>query len=173
MAALCAPGRPAGSIWLLEKRGPVQRNVDFTAQGQCFVDVALVASIWVLCALLDALVASIWVPCALLDALTGSFWLPCALLVALAGWIWLPNAFLGALAGSIWLNCALLGALAGSISLPCALLGALVGSIWVQANAPTTALTTRLAKKIDLLIDDPASTLPASCALARSLMPQI
>ena len=58
LAALRAPGRPAGSIWLLEKRGPVQRNVDFAAQGQCFVDVALVASIWVLCALLGALAAS-------------------------------------------------------------------------------------------------------------------
>ena len=49
LAALCAPGGPAGSIWLLEKRGPVQRNVDFAAQRQCFVDVALVASMWVLC----------------------------------------------------------------------------------------------------------------------------
>ena len=88
LAALCAPGRPAGSIWLLEKRGPVQRNVDFAAQGQCFVDVALVASIWVLCALLGALAASIWLPCALLGALAGSISLPCALLGALDGSIW-------------------------------------------------------------------------------------
>ena len=33
--------------------------VDFAAQGQCFVKVAFVASIWVLCALLGALAASI------------------------------------------------------------------------------------------------------------------
>ena len=64
-------------------------------------------------------------------------------------------------------------ALAGSIWLPYALLGALVGSIWVHASTLTTALTTRLAKKIDLLIDDLASTLPASCALERFFMPQI
>ena len=110
LAALCAPGRPAGSIWLLEKRGPVQRNVDFAAQAQCFVDVALVASIWVLCVLLSALATSIWLPCVLLGALARSIWLPCALLGALAGLIWVPCALLGVLAGLIWLPCALLGA---------------------------------------------------------------
>ena len=61
-AALRTPGCPSGSIWLLEKRGPLQRNFDFAAQGQCFVDVALVASIWVLCALLGAPAGSIWLP---------------------------------------------------------------------------------------------------------------
>jgi len=35
-------------ILALEWHGPVQRNIEFSAQGQCFVDVALVASIWVL-----------------------------------------------------------------------------------------------------------------------------
>jgi len=122
LAALCASGRPArsirraaGSIWLLEKRGPVQRNVDFAAQGQCFVDVGLVASIWLLCALLCALAASIWLPCVLLGALAASICLPCALLGALAGSIWLPCALLCALGVSLWLLCALLGALAGSI----------------------------------------------------------
>ena len=123
LAALCASGRPAesirhsaGSIWLHEKRGPVQRNVDFAAQGQCFVDVGLVASIWLLCALLCALAASIWLPCVLLGALAASICLPCALL--------------GALAGSIWLPCALLCALGVLLCLLCALLGALAGSIW-------------------------------------------
>ena len=122
LAALCASGRPArsirrpaGSIRLLEKRGPVQRNVDFAAQGQCFVDVGLVASIWLLCALLCALAALIWVPCVLLDALAALICLPCALLGALAGSIWLPCALLCALGVSLWLLCALLGALAGSI----------------------------------------------------------
>ena len=115
LAALCASGRPAGSIrypagsiWLLEKRGPVQRNVDFAAQGQCFVDVGLVASIWLLCALLCALAASIWLPCVLLGALAAS-------ICPLAGSIWLSCALLCALGVSLWLLCALLGALAVSI----------------------------------------------------------
>ena len=107
----------------------MQRNVDFAAQWQCFVDVALVASIWLLCALLGALAASMWPSCAILGALAGSIWLPCALL--------------GALAASIWVPCALLGALAGSICAPCAFLGAMPALIWLQTNAPTT----RLAKK--------------------------
>ena len=65
--------------------------------------------------------------------------------------------------GLVWLDLAAPAALAGSIWLLCALLGAPAGSIWL----PTTALSTRLAKKIDLLIDDLASMLPASCALDR------
>ena len=100
-AALRAPGRPAGSIWLLEKRGPVQRNVDFAAQGQCFVDVALVASIWLLCVLMGTLAALIWLLCALLGALAASIWPPCVLLGVLAGSVCLPCALLGALAASI------------------------------------------------------------------------
>ena len=75
LAALRASGRPAGSIWLLAKRDPVQRNDDFATQGQCFVDVALVASIWLLCALVGTLTASIWQPCGLLGALAGLIWL--------------------------------------------------------------------------------------------------
>ena len=142
LAALCAPGRIAGSIWLLKKRGPVQRNVDFTAQGQCFVDVALVASIWLLCALLDALAASIWLPCALLGVLAASIGVPCALLGALTGSIWLLCAFLGALTGSICVLCALLGVLADSIWLLWALLVALAASIWLQTIAPTLSLST-------------------------------
>ena len=133
----------------------MQRNVDFTAQGQCFVDVALIASIWALCVLLGALAASIWLPCALLGVLAASIWLPCVLLGALGASIWLPCVLLGALAGSIWLSCALLGALAGSIRVPSSLLDALAASIWVQTIAPTT----RLTKKNDLLIDD----LPRCC----------
>ena len=86
LATLCAPGRPAGWIWLLEKRGPVQRNDDFAAQGQCFVDVALVALIWLLCTLLGALAASIWLLRALLGALAGSIWLLWSLLAALAAY---------------------------------------------------------------------------------------
>ena len=71
--------------------------------------------------------------------------------------------------GFDWLDLAAPGALAGSICLPWSPLGALTGSIWLQ----TTAQTTRLAKKNDLLIEDLASTLPASCALDRLFMPQI
>jgi hypothetical protein len=62
LAALRASGRSSGSIWPLEKHGPVLRNVDFAAQEQCFVNVALVASILLLRAFLGALVASIWLP---------------------------------------------------------------------------------------------------------------
>ena len=52
---LAANTRPWASILL--RMGSV--FMDFAAQGQCFVKVALVASIWVLCALLGALAASI------------------------------------------------------------------------------------------------------------------
>ena len=62
LGALRASGRSSGSIWPLEKRAPVQRNVDFAAQEQCFVHVALVASILLLRAFLDNPVASIWLP---------------------------------------------------------------------------------------------------------------
>ena len=85
LGALCAPGRSAGSIWLLEKRGPVQQNIDFAAQGQCFVNVALVASIWVFCLVLGVLAGSIWLPCSRLGALAGSpAWLNLAAQGALA-----------------------------------------------------------------------------------------
>ena len=56
--------------------------IDFAGQRQCFVKVALGASIWWPCALLGALAASIWLPCALLDALEGSIWLPLVALTA-------------------------------------------------------------------------------------------
>ena len=79
-----------------------------------------------------------------------------------------PGAHFLAQSGLDWLDLGAPGALAGSFWLLCALLGAPAGSIWL----PTTALSTRLAKKIDLLIDDPASMLPASCALTRFFMPQ-
>ena len=48
-------GRPWASILL--RMGSV--FVDFAAQGQCFVKIALVASIWALCTLQGALAASI------------------------------------------------------------------------------------------------------------------
>ena len=89
----------------------------------------------------------------------GSLWLPLAPLLARSGLDWLDLDAPGALAGLIWLLCALLGA-------PLARFGC-------QRVVATTALSKRLAKKIDLLIDDPASMLPASCALERFFMPQI
>ena len=92
---------------------------------------------------------------------------PCWLDLASIGSLWLPLAPLLARFGLVWLD---LAALAGSIWLLCALLGAPAGSIWL----PTTTPSTRLAKtKNDLLIDDPAPMLPASCALERFFMPQI
>ena len=48
-------------------------------------------------------------------------------------------------------------------------LNALASSIWAQIECPNDAIN----KKNDLLIDDLASTLPASCALERSLLPRI
>ena len=66
--------------------------------------------------------------------------------------------------GLEWLDLGALGALAGSLWTPWALLA--------RPGWPTTAPSTRLAKKIDLLFDDPASMLPASCALVRFFMPQ-
>ena len=200
LAALCASGRPAGSIrypagsiWLLEKRGPVQRNVDFAAQGQCFVDVGLVASIWLLCALLCALAASIWLPCVLLGALAASICLPCALLGAPAGSIWLPCALLCALGVSLWLLCALLGALAGSIWPWLARFGcparsrapwlarfrrncAQLGSIWLLCSLLAALAGYRRPKRLAFRLSAsmlPASMLPASCDLERFLMPQI
>ena len=85
---------------------------------------------------------------------------------------WLDLEAPGA-SGSPWLvRCGLerpdlgaLGALAGSLWTPRALLA--------RPGWPTTAPSTRLAKKIDLLFDDPASMLPASCALQRFFMPQV
>ena len=94
---------------------------------------------------------------------------PCWLDLASIGSLWLPLAPLLARFGLVWLDLAAPAALAGSIWLLCALLGAPAGSIWL----PTTTPSTRLAKKNDLLIDDPASMLPASCALERFFMPQI
>ena len=94
---------------------------------------------------------------------------PCWLDLASIGSLWLPLAPLLARFGLVWLDLAAPAALAGSIWLLCALLGAPAGSIWL----PTTALSTRLAKKIGLLIDDPALMLPASCALERFFMLQI
>ena len=95
---------------------------------------------------------------------------PCWLDLASIGSLWLPLAPLLARFGLVWLDLAAPAALAGSIWLLCALLGAPAGSIWL----PTTTPSTRLAKKKnDLLIDDPASMLPASCALERFFMPQI
>ena len=67
--------------------------------------------------------------------------------------------------GLEWLDLRALGALAGSLWTPRAILP--------RPGWPTIALSTRLAKKIDLLIDDPASMLPASCALECLFMPQI
>ena len=83
--------------------------------------------------------------------------------LALAGSIWLPKAPWLALAGSIWAS----NAQAGSIWLPTLALGALqrlAGSIWPLTNAPTTAPSKRLAKKIDVQ----QGVLPRRCLL-RSL----
>ena len=49
----------------------------------------------------------------------------------------------------------------------------LAGSTWLLTNAPTTAPSTRLAKKNRCAAGRPASTLPASLALHRYFMPQI
>ena len=59
---------------------------------------------------------------------------------------------------------------AGSIWLPTLALGALqrlAGSTWLLTNAPTTAPSTRVAKKYRCAAERPASTLPASLALQR------
>ena len=85
---------------------------------------------------------------------------PCWLDPASIGSLWLPLAPLLARFGLVWLDLAAPAALAGSICLPWSALNALTGSIWLQTTAPTT----RLAKKSDLLIDD----LPRRCLL-RSL----
>ena len=55
LARFGCPGRPWASILL--RMGSV--FADFAAQGQCFVKVALVASIWWPCAVLGAQAASI------------------------------------------------------------------------------------------------------------------
>ena len=64
------PGRPWTSIWL--RMGSV--FIDFAAQGQYFVKVALGASIWWPCALQDALAASIWRSWGALGTLLGRSW---------------------------------------------------------------------------------------------------
>ena len=74
------PGCPWASILL--RMGSV--FVDFAAQGQCFVKVALVASIWVLCTLLDALAASI---CRFWGAL-GQSWVVLGVLLGVLGLLW-------------------------------------------------------------------------------------
>ena len=85
---------------------------------------------------------------------------------------WLDLAAPGALAGSIWPRMARsacswhpcwvdLAALCGP--------GRPTGSIWLPNECPIDTIS---QKKIDLLIDDHASMLPASCALTRFFMPQ-
>ena len=78
-------------------------------------------------------------------ASTGSIWLPLAPLLGRSGIEWLDLAAPGFLAGSIWLLCMLLG-------LP-------TGSIWLPNECPINMINN---KKIDSLIDDPASMLPDS-----------
>ena len=80
---------------------------------------------------------------ALLDAL-GALWAALGALLTALGT--LLGRF-GVALGALGLLLVLLGAPTGSTWLPCALLGALAESIWLQANAPTTAPSTRLAKK--------------------------
>ena len=75
------PGRCWASILL--RMGSV--FIDFAAQGQCFVKVALGASMCWPCALLGVLAASFVLLWMLLGALAGSIWLPWSLLRALAG----------------------------------------------------------------------------------------
>ena len=64
--------------------------VDFAAQGQCFVKVALAGSNWWPCALMGMLVAWILLLWTLWGTLAGSIWLPRSLLGALPCSIWLP-----------------------------------------------------------------------------------
>ena len=90
-----------------------------------------------------------------LGALAGSIWRPRAPL-ARPGWldlasndsIWVPGR-------SGWLAL-------DALSAP--------GSPWLANDCPIDTIS---KKKIDLLIDDPASMLPASLALQRCYMPQI
>ena len=97
LARFGCPGR-SGALWLarsgcpgrcwasiLLRMGSV--FIDFAAQGQCFVKVALGASICWPSALLGALAASFLLLWMLLGALAGSIWLPWSLLRALAGLI--------------------------------------------------------------------------------------
>ena len=92
------PGRSRASILL--RMGSV--FVDFAAQGQCFVKVALVASIWLLCALLGVLAASIWRSWDVLGVLLG-------VLGALWGALGRSWGALGVLWGRSWCSWAALG----------------------------------------------------------------
>ena len=101
---------------------------------------------------------------------------------------WRSGAALGVLLGALGALLACFGVVLGALGLLCGALegsgGALgrswhaLGMCWLARlgasecpnDCPNDAIC---QKKIDLLIDDPASTLPASRALDRFLMPQI
>ena len=148
-------------LWasILLRRGSV--FIDFAAQGQCFVKVALGASIWCSCALWGALAASIWRSWGPLGTSLGCSW-------AFLGRSGVLLDALGALLGRFGVALGPLGLLLGALEGSGVALGRSWGALgwldWVQTNAPTTALTMRLAKKIDVQQD----VLPRRC-LPRSL----
>ena len=148
-------------LWasILLRRGSV--FIDFAAQGQCFVKVALGASMWCSCALQGALPASIWRSWGALGASLGCSW-------AFLGRSGVLLGALGALLGRFGVALGALGLLLGALGSSGVALGRSWGTLgwldWVQTNAPTTALTMRLAKKIDV----EQGVLPRRC-LPRSL----
>ena len=97
-------------------------------------------------------------------------WAP---LLARSGLDWLALAAPGALAGSIWPRLARSGCPCCPGWLDLAALCAPGRPSWLDLAANDYPIDTISKKKNDLLIDDPASMLPASCALERFFMPQI
>ena len=103
-------------------------------------------------------------------AAAGAAWAP---LLARSGLDWLALAAPGALAGSIWPRLARSGCPCCPGWLDLAALCAPGRPSWLDLAANDYPIDTISKKKNDLLIDDPASMLPASCALERFFMPQI
>ena len=101
------PGRLWASILL--RMGSV--FIDFAAQGQCFVKVALGASIWWPCALLDALAGSIWRSWLTL----GQSWDLLGVLLGVLGALWGALGALGALLGRFGFALGDLGLLLGAL----------------------------------------------------------
>ena len=149
----------AGRLWalILLRRDSV--FIDFAAREHCFVKVALGASLWCSWALRGTLAVSTWCSWNALGTFLGCSW-------AFLGRSGVLLAALGALLGRFGVILALLGCPFHRFFVVFVVPLGSWGGIWVawvQTNAPTNALTIRLAKKIDVQQD----VLPQRC-LSRS-----
>ena len=111
-----------------------------------------------------------WAPSRRSLGAPSATWAP---LLARSGLDWLALTAPGALAGSIWPRLARSGCPCCPGWLDLAALCAPGRPSWLDLAPNDYPIDTISQKENDLLIDDPASMLPASCALEHFFMPQI